>query len=374
MRANVETEEKQVASFGDWKKYENTDNQPSFYGAHHHKIKYINSQSEQNISIIFKFGRPSLHFTTEPLSISQLKPLCDKFTRPGNNNTDEQYLRQPWLLTSITDNLLRTVNFETDKVSELRQLGYTLNALADYTHLPKTMQEDIFAALTEHTARQTKHMDELSNKLLHGTADIIKELQRHIFLYNIHEEFGVILRWIDYLVIHNRVNEALLWCDIIPVDSGQAYLDHQKLALHLLADNPDIKHVVLYLNEKQTELSRKEAKFHFTYNIAKFTKDGHDQSAVADRLNKLSTQTCSYTNILSEHSLLIQQARIIQSLQNELAQLKTNNNSNQQSGSLLGMMGIFGTSDSESEFTQDQKEDPIGLDVYAHVVSFFNSR
>ncbi len=118
------------------------------------------------------------------------------------------------------------------------------------------------SALNENPNGSSKNlMDKLSNELLHGTPGLIQQLQNNIVHYNIHEQFGVVLRWIDYLVKNNRVNEAILWCDLIPKDSGELYLAHQTLALQLLTDNPDIQTILLYQNETQFELSCQEAIF-----------------------------------------------------------------------------------------------------------------
>ncbi len=95
---------------------------------------------------------------------------------------------------------------------------------------------------------------------------------------------------------------------------------------------------------------------------------------MVNSLNDLSAQPNTFINILSEHYLLIQQARVIKALQSELEQLKKIGKAQENnSSSFLGSLGIFGSSHSESNAVQVNEEDGINMDVFLCAFTLLNS-
>lgn len=364
------TQEITVTSFGDWNKYVNLENRNGFYGNYGNNIDYINTTAGQRITINIKYGRPSLSFIIESLTSNKLEILRNKFARPYPNCCLELYRQQK---TTSPDTIINNVKFTTETVSDCSQLNYTLNALAMYAKFPEGLLLDMFTVIESNIDQQKNRMEKLTSDLLNGIPAIIQDLQKNIIMYNIHEDFGVVLRWIAYLVANDRLQDAILWCDIVPKQTDEYYIAHQKLAMQLIKELQIrmATQLVVYLNGIQVKLSCEEAAFHFACNIAKYTQDDADVASMKKMLNELSGMANSPHGIISERYLLILQARAINALQNDLLQLKKNTPTQQSiSRSLLGSLGIFGQPGNlETHDAQKSEEDTLDFEFFATMVS-----
>lgn len=377
MHAKKEIIHGTITGFYDWDRYVRTGDFRPFYEIPRQKIKYIHKHTGQKITINFAFGTASVGFIIDFIeSENELRKLRNKLKRPnslsGNTTQNPDTVSTESYLTisrsQITrgpHDILTNVHFDAEAVTASSQLDYTLGALSKYAKFSQAMLLDIFSIIDNNLDRQKNHMEKLNCDLLNGAPGIIKNLQRNIVIINIHQEFGAVLRWISYLVTANRSQEAILWCDLIPLDAGEYYLTHQKLAIELimqLQTKNTTDKLILYLDENQVTLSCQEALFHFAYNIAKYTKDSSNSASVLTILSELSNTPSDKTNFstdfISEQYLLIEQARIIKMLQNELSELKKSKSVTQNTASLLENLGLFGQSTQETDRSQTKAKNP----------------
>lgn len=373
MRSAQEITRNNIARFADWNKSVSMDSRNGFYGNYGNNIAYINTSIGHMITLHFKFGQPCLSFIIESLTSSELEILRNKFTNPFPERSLQLGFHRE---ASSPDTILSNVKFTTETASYPGQLDHTLKMLAEYAKLPEDLLLDILEAINTHADQQKNRMEKLTRDLLNGTPAIIKDLQKNIIIYNIHEEFGVVLRWIDYLVTNDRLQDAILWCGVVSKQTDEYYIAHQKLAMQLIKELQIrmTTQLAVYQNGIQVKLSCEEAAFHFACNIAKYTKEDADVASMKKILDELSGMAHSSPCMMSERYLLILQARTIKTLQNDILQLKKNTPVQQSiSSSLLGSLGLFGQPDNlQKNDSQKNETDTLDFEFLATMASLMD--